>query len=394
VGDPSFEVPRFAVDAHAIESFECSPLPAVRDVVFPRSQACIYLHPASLARGDHQEILRRARPNGKLEVSPSSSTRTVVVRGVNPIFMLKLDLRERLGQFQRFIGRDQVLQSHCVTAELSSCLLPAGLGFLPETICVVFPARLRSGTIPTTVNGSPATTSGFMVRELSARPASAQAHALIPAFALFAPDPDCPEDYPLLAQIVHRRSCARRIPEIDVFIEELLEPLVTGWWFLVRDRGLICDIHAQNLLLEVNREGKPLRWIVRDLQDTVIDDRRRRDLGLSLSFTPRKFLSGRPGRPRRVNGALLKEIEDYRFSEISFQWDYQVGTKVLRHFETVLGILPSCTPDRIRSAIRSLVRAATRDAVGDFLPRKAYHLAPASSSADERLFVEEDPVYR
>src|SRR5205807_8867855 len=115
---------------------------------------------------------------------------------------------------------------------------------------------------------------GFLVREETPRPAQGQ-RFLVPYFALYGGDLQHPEDRPLLVQLIERLGAE---PQSFV-IDEIMIPVLECWAKVVRERGILLESHAQNLLLEIDQDFRPRRVVHRDF-DVWVDAESRKQAGL------------------------------------------------------------------------------------------------------------------
>ena len=101
----------------------------------------------------------------------------------------------------------------------------------------------------------------------------------MPYHSLYAPDPNAPEDLPLLAQLVVLHGNGDKI---GYFVSEIVGPILEAWTLLVSRKGLLPELHGQNSLLELDTRLRPRRVVHRDFQGTYSDSRIRAGLGLDL----------------------------------------------------------------------------------------------------------------
>src|SRR6266542_2446251 len=99
---------------------------------------------------------------------------------------------------------------------------------------------------------------------------SEQVRFLIPYFALYGGDLRHPEDRPLLVQMIERLGAE---PQSFV-IGEIMIPVLDCWAKVVRERGILLESHAQNLLLEIDSDFRPRRVVHRDFDVWVAAETR------------------------------------------------------------------------------------------------------------------------
>lgn len=144
-----------------------------------------------------------------------------------------------------------------VSRDLEEASQEKGWAFLPETIGVV------DGT------------TGLVFREVAPRPISEKLAMLIPGFALYSKDYSEPDGSSILTQLVKQYA-----PEkpLDFLVDRVIGPLQDCWANVLRERGLLLEMHAQNVLFELGDEGLG-RVVVRDFQsifsDSAIRDARK-----------------------------------------------------------------------------------------------------------------------
>jgi hypothetical protein len=102
---------------------------------------------------------------------------------------------------------------------------------------------------------------------------------MIPYFALYAGDLKHGGHPPLLVQMIERLHVE---PESFV-VDEIMIPVVECWAKVVRERGILLECHAQNILLEIDRDFHPRRVVHRDF-DVWVDADVRRQAGLDVPF--------------------------------------------------------------------------------------------------------------
>src|SRR6266542_493867 len=83
----------------------------------------------------------------------------------------------------------------------------------------------------------------------------------------------------MLVQMIERLDAE---PQSFV-IDEIMIPVLDCWAKVVRERGILLESHAQNILLEVDRDFFPRRVVHRDF-DVWVDADVRRQAGLDVPF--------------------------------------------------------------------------------------------------------------
>lgn len=143
---------------------------------------------------------------------------------------------------------------------------PTRYSFLPESLGLIVVGGEHEG-------------SGMLYRETKPFPHIEERRVVMPYHSLYAPDPNAPEDLPLLAQLVILHGSADKI---GYFVSEIVGPILESWALLVSKRGLLPELHGQNSLLEFDMCLRPRRVVHRDFQGTYSDPRIRTGLGLNL----------------------------------------------------------------------------------------------------------------
>src|SRR5437762_2800402 len=103
-------------------------------------------------------------------------------------------------------------------------------------------------------------------------------------------------------------------------VEEIIIPVLECWAKVVRERGILLESHAQNLLLEIGDDFRPRRVVHRDF-DVWVDAEARRGAGLELPFV----------------GSIIGADTPYpREQHYSLVYDHVIGREL---FSYLLGVL-------------------------------------------------------
>ncbi len=323
------------------------------------------IHPETWASGeiDHLDELH-ALPRGEpIEVAPTASTRTVLTTEtlVNvPAHFIKLHYPLRISRFNRRLRRKNIQNSVEVTRDLThvSCekfaYLPDALGF----------------TYGDGDNGW-----GFLVRERIPRPFREQ-RFLIPFFALYGGDLKRPDDPPLLVQLIEKLGTE---PQAFV-VEEIMIPVLECWAKVVRERGILLESHAQNILLEIDQDFRPHRIVHRDC-DVWVDGEHRTRVGLETPFVQLSIGSDTPF-PREQHYSLVydhfigRELFDYLLKILKRFY----GTKEETVRDRVAAAFHRCFPDA-----QDFVPAGTTYYFSnEILPGNEFHLVDMKQAPDWR----------
>ena len=257
---PVFSVPTFWIDNVSDAEFTCSSdrisselaaiySPDRRMVLLPIHPAAIPL--LSLAT---QNGLKKLPVGPSLEVSPTSSTRTVYVHRVDgfttvPQHFLKLHFPGRISRFVRSLTWEEVRQQLWISREIQR----ARLHHLPDL----------GGGHALSRGGSSVS---FLLR--SAQPVCdlGDRFFTVPGFSLYGGDRLVPEDPPLLVQLpqLFGESAA------DFIVGRIIVPTVELWVRIVSRTGTIPELHGQNVLFCFDLSGLGSSVCFRDF-DLFID---------------------------------------------------------------------------------------------------------------------------
>jgi len=261
----SFQLVTIHAPRSHVSIFEANPTTSLRDHYVDAKEVLFAVHPETWASPgvEHIEELQ-ALPRGKpIEVAPTASTRTVLTVGTSaqavPAHFLKLHYPRRISRFNRRLRRKNIRKSVESSRDMEHIRLDR-FAYLPEVLGFTY--------------GHDRDDWGFLIRETTPRP-SRKERFLIPYFALYAKDMRDPASPPLLVQLIERLGVD---PESFV-LEEIMIPVVDCWTKVVRERGILLESHAQNLLLEIDRDFRPHRTVHRDF-DVWIDREVRKRAGL------------------------------------------------------------------------------------------------------------------
>lgn len=287
--------------------------------------------------------------------------------------MLKVNLERKLGENVRKLKRNQVEHSHKICIDFENSKFPEYLGYLPETIGAIY-----------VYNGNE---TGMIVREFQVRLFSYEKNYLLPFFSLFSLDKLNKSHDPLLVQILEKFSTGK---EFDFFRDKILKPFIDSFAYFTLKRGMNTDMHAQNTLLEIDKDGMPKRIVYRDFQDLFIDLERREHLSLSTNFL--RNAMEMPSKSYIVEGVKVKDNKEHKQISYSFNYDYKIG-RILDYFSIVLSKFSSCSEKEIIETAKIIFQ---RNFDGtDIFPKKAYHLKQGQDNFENEFdFVEQEAKYR
>lgn len=163
-------------------------------------------------------------------------------------------------------------------------------------------------------------------------------------------------------------------------IDEIFIPVIECWCKVVRERGFLLESHAQNTLLEIDREFRPRRVVHRDFDVWIDGDVRRRN-GLETPFIG-VGIGANTGRASEQYYSLVYD----RFIGHEF-FDYLLA--MLKRFYAIDG-------ESLRSRVREAFHRSFPDADRFFPARTMFYFAKEASPGRE--FALEDmrqpPVWR
>ena len=149
-------------------------------------------------------------------------------------------------------------------------------------------------------------------------------------------------------------------------------------------------MHAQNTLLEVDKEGYPVKIVYRDLQDTFVDLDIRSSNGLSTDFN--KGVIGQNERVYKVKGVTVKDYKKRKQMSYSLTYDYRIG-RALDYFVATLDKDFKDAGVHLPSFVKKIWDRHFAET--DIFPSKAYHLQKNQRDIGEELdFIEVEPRYR
>src|SRR5215470_7704071 len=256
-GRPSFELITVFAPPSQVSIFQADPQRNLLDFYVRSEKVRFLIHPEIWASSgiDNLNELNALRRGEPLQVSPTASTRTVLTTETPanvPRHFVKLHYPRRISRFNRRLRRKNIHNSIEATHDL---------------------AHVRFDKFTYGDGGNPW---GFLVREETPRPFR-EARFLVPYFALYGGDLQHPEDRPLLVQMIERLGAE---PQSFV-IDEIMIPVIDCWAKVVRERGILLESHAQNLLLEIDTDFRPRRIVHRDF-DVWSDGEARKQAGLEV----------------------------------------------------------------------------------------------------------------
>jgi hypothetical protein len=265
-GRQSFELITVFVPQSQVSIFQADPERKLLEFYVQSGEARFLIHPETWASSevDNLDELRALRRGQPLQVAPTASTRTVQTMETPaniPRHFVKLHYPRRISRFNRRLRLKNIRNSVEATRDLAHVRFDK-FAYLPDSLGFTY--------------GDSGNAWGFLVREETPRPFR-DARFLVPYFALYGGDLHHPEDRPLLVQMIERLGAE---PQSFV-IDEIMIPVLECWAKVVRERGILLESHAQNLLLEIDSDFKPRRIVHRDF-DVWVDAEVRKQAGLEV----------------------------------------------------------------------------------------------------------------
>jgi hypothetical protein len=272
-GMEKFHVPVFEIPTSKVSILCANPDPRLVQEVIVGDKVKFFVHPDMLNdKGFLQKIGIDGfiKSNDVYEVTPTSSTRTLLTLEKNYNFMIKTDLDKKHFRFIRRLKGDSVEHSILISKELEK-IANSGecpeYSFLPESLGFILGDKVEG--------------SGVLFREIFPRPLvkGQNERFMIPYFSLYASDLKNPNEPALLIQLIEINTKTDQ-EKIDFFINEIIGKIIRVWCYFVNKQGMLLELHGQNTLLELGPDLKPTRIVHRDFQGIYTDKETRDRLGL------------------------------------------------------------------------------------------------------------------
>jgi len=236
--------------------------------------------------------------------SPTASGRTVWLHKDQPIH-LKFHYPGVLGRVNRELPFHKAIAGpelwFSIKPFLDTGKAPKTLSFLPEIAARIwYPPRGNIKSI------------GVIVRDARPYPNKSK-RCLIPFFALFSQDLKAPKDRLLIFQILDNAN-----NPANMLFEYILKPLIESYTYLTFDLGILPEINAQNILLELSLDFLPTRIVLRDISRTEKNLDLRRKIGLQTNF--------KSGSYKTIDASINRELSEIRHS---FSFDFKLSTYVI-----------------------------------------------------------------
>lgn len=367
-----FFLPFLLKSESEIEVLNANPNASLLNGISQKKQFKFFIHPEMIDLYQKEGV--NIEEQGKIPVSPTSSTRTVLTRYQNYNFMIKLDLAKKIGDNKRNIKRKHVEFSNKICKELESTKHLPFIAYLPETVGML--CKIGNNEI------------GLIFREFQPRPIINENRYLIPFFSLFSIDRDNPDEKLLLQQIIEK-NCTSPKESLNFCIEQILRPYLDTWCYFAVKRGLIFELHPQNTLLEVDDNAIPRRIVFRDFQDFFIEPDLRIENGLDLNFD--RNILGKSTKNYLINERIITDSNKCKKISCSLTYDYRVS-RTLDLFSEALERYSICNPDKFAPIVKDILKKNLGQS--DIFPEMAYFPIPNQSVDEEIRFKEIKPKYR
>lgn len=228
-----------------------------------------YAHPDSI----NSDILKKAGrvlKQSELIVSPTASSRTMMLRNQNQKGFLKLTYDvSRIGRCDRQISYLGSLASLEASQKFKEAI---DTGKLPVTTAILLESSMRISNLRL---GEKSFEWGTIFRDFEPYPrTSTKEVALVPAFSLFSRDYNMPQDDYLINQFI---SLSGHKP-ID-YLRETTKIIVDSFWNILLQCAFRPEMHAQNCMFEVDRNYNISRIVIKDMEDVDKDVRLAKILG-------------------------------------------------------------------------------------------------------------------
>ena len=269
---PGFDLPVFALPKEKMNIYTANPSPSLLNKYVNKEKVCFPIHQQLLAGMPKEPYIELTLEIGQkttaLKAVPSSSTRTLYIRGHGPDHAVKVHFPFKISRYGRRMRDEVVAQAVAVSLELEQGIhhFDPGFGLLREVLGIT-----HKNLNP---DGPRGEHWGFLVREMTPFPEQDMPGYLIPGFALYGKDFFNPKKPPLILELIKDGD------PVTIILENIMLPVIRQWVTCYLHFGFFLEPHGQNLLIETDAYMKIRRTVHRDLS-VGIDMGRRKHLGLS-----------------------------------------------------------------------------------------------------------------
>lgn len=237
--------------------------------------------------------------------SPTASGRTVWLHNLDQLLHLKLHYPGVLGRVNRELPFHKTIAGpelwFSIKPFLDSGKAPQTLSFLPEIAARIwYPPKGNIESI------------GFIFRNARPYP-NKQKRYLIPFFSLFSQDLKAPTDRLLIFQLLDNTN-----NPADTLFEYILKPIIESYTYMAFELGILPEINAQNILLEVSPDFLPTRIVLRDISRMEKNLHLRREKGLQTNF--------KSGSYKIIDTTINREFSEIRHS---FSFDFKLSNYII-----------------------------------------------------------------
>lgn len=269
----SFEIPCLEIPKENVTLYLDNPEVTLLNHYVQKDKVLFPIHP-EIFKDDAIFFINELRkyPHHLISVEPTASTRTVFTgenRNLPPHF-IKLHFPKRISRFIRRLRANTIQHSIEISKDFEHFSLK-NFGFLPESIGMVYGSGIEAW--------------GSIIREFFPRPLLANGGLLVPLFALYSQDLQNPNNLPLL---IHLIGDLKEDP-LEFTLNHVMKPIIQIWCTVLRERGILFEMHGQNTLLELDANLTPVRIIYRDL-DVYVDEEIRQVRQLHINFPHSHFV--------------------------------------------------------------------------------------------------------
>jgi len=309
----------------------------------------LFCHPDNLVLPFMQNIAGKWKQVDSVKVSPQSSGRTVkCIQKYS--FSVKLDYFGLLGRITRNLDSKKLLSAF----EVSACIREAvDLGVMNPTFSFFQERYGRYAKIK--LSDGNFYEMGFVIREDEPYPLHNNLTAYIPFFSLFALDKQSPEDDPLIVQLFKRQN-----EPVNGFCLTIITAVINAFFDTLVYCGLCLEAHAQNMLLGIDRNGKIVSVIARDMESVDKDLPLREYLGLGTQFLSEPY--------------KCLHATDYNYTIMhSFMFDYKLGCYLVDPLLDAMQIINGFDRSWVTAEIKNLVHQRSSDLPSSYFPPQWYN---------------------
>ncbi|NIA02562.1 MAG: hypothetical protein GWP15_04200 [Nitrospirae bacterium] len=262
-GAPSYRLPLFEISETACLIFRSThPDPSLEEHYFPKGKVQFPVHPVNRDNESIPHIEEiTSHPLQEIAVRPTSSTRTVFIEDETLApHCLKPHTDLRITRWRRHMESRKIAHAIAVTKIFENCRVfkeYLKVGFFPESLGAVFG-----------VSGAQKDW-GFILREMQSQPHLEHSYKMIPLNALYTPSTKDRAADPLLVEMIVKSTKSPK----DFLIEEIIQPLITGWIKIYLETGVLLEPHGQNVIVEIDeKSGEIIRFSHRDFDCEINKD--------------------------------------------------------------------------------------------------------------------------